>query len=132
VTYFEDLTPYSYWPNTTEEAVNVGWLSGSHSFPVGDTPAGLVPAILHIVAAGPVNRTRGWHRCELCNDPDYPIRMDVDGRSLSLGDAEIRVTGQDGTVYAAPSLIAHYVSEHRYLPPAPFVEAVLRGAQSPP
>jgi hypothetical protein len=124
MTYFAELSPYAYWPDA-DEAVNVGWLSAGHDHPVGAVPEGLVAAALRAVAQRPVNRTRGWHRCELCADPDYPIRMSVDGRELALGDAEIRVTDRDGTVYAAPSLVAHYIAEHSYRPPDGFIEALL-------
>jgi hypothetical protein len=56
--------------------------------------------------------------------------MTADGQKLALGDAEIRVTGRDGTVYAAPSLVAHYIAEHSYRPPDGFIEALL-GKPSP-
>ena len=54
------------------------------------------------------------------------IRMRSGLRPVWLGNGEIRVTGEDGTVYAAPTMIAHYVAEHHYLPPQEFVDAVLR------
>jgi hypothetical protein len=41
------------------------------------------------------------------------------------GNGEIIVPGRGGKVYRAPTLIAHYVREHRYKPPKEFVEAVL-------
>jgi len=44
---------------------------------------------------------------------------------LKLGSAEIRVVGQDGTVYAAPDLIYHYVVVHDYRPPEEFIQAVM-------
>jgi hypothetical protein len=44
-------------------------------------------------------------------------------RSL-LGDAEIRVPGRGGKVYAAPTLICHYIDKHRYCPPQDFLDAV--------
>lgn len=125
MTYFADLSPYSYWPTGGENAVNVGWLDGAHEFPTGEVPEGVVSALLRLALKDMVNRTRGFHRCELCTEPDYPVKMEVDGQELALGSAEVRVKGTDGTVYAAPTLIAHYISEHGYRPPAPFVEALL-------
>jgi hypothetical protein len=67
---------------------------------------------------------RGWHRCDLCVDAPYPLAMEIDGVTVPLGDAEIRVRGRNGTTYAAPSLIAHYVAEHHYAPPEEFLAAV--------
>jgi hypothetical protein len=54
--------------------------------------------------------------------------MDLDGRSIRLGNGEVRVRAPDGQWYAAPTLVAHYVAGHGYLPPRPFVDAVLRRA----
>jgi hypothetical protein len=47
-------------------------------------------------------------------------------KKILLGSAEIWVPalGQ-AVIYAAPDLIYHYVKEHRYLPPADFINAVL-------
>ena len=125
MTHFADLSPYSYGPNH-DGSLNVGWLDGSNSFPTGPVPSSVVDAILRLVRHQPVNRMRGWHRCELCEDPPYPARMDVDGAPVTLGDAEIRVEASDGTTFAAPSLLAHYIDVHHYLPPRVFVEAVTR------
>ena len=43
--------------------------------------------------------------------------MTVDGQSLTLGDGEIRVSGSGGVVFAAPTLICHYIHTHGYRPP---------------
>jgi len=42
-----------------------------------------------------------------------------------LGSAEVRVQGVDGTVFLAPDLVFHYVTEHGYLPPPSFLEALV-------
>ena len=52
-----------------------------------------------------------------------------DGGTLSLGTSEIRVFGQDGTIYAAPDLIYHYVIDHQYRPPDVFIDTLLQGPQ---
>lgn len=125
MTWFADLSPYRFLE--ADGAANVGWLSAGHEVPTGDVPAGVIERIQRLVRDHPVNRTRGWHRCDLCAEPEYPVVITVDGVALDLGDAEIRVAGRDGVVYAAPTLIAHYIGAHGYLPPAGFVEAVLIG-----
>ncbi|HEX7590779.1 MAG TPA: hypothetical protein VF375_02420 [Candidatus Limnocylindrales bacterium] len=51
--------------------------------------------------------------------------MTSTGVEIALGDREIIVTADDGTRHIAPSLICHYVLEHRYQPPAEFMAAVL-------
>jgi hypothetical protein len=44
---------------------------------------------------------------------------------LVVGALNLFVPG-DGFLYAAPSLIAHYILSHNYAPPAEFCDAVLR------
>jgi hypothetical protein len=39
--------------------------------------------------------------------------MELDGAPVLLGDCEIRVLGQTGQIYAAPSLLAHYMAGAR-------------------
>jgi hypothetical protein len=43
---------------------------------------------------------------------------------ISLGNGEIRVPSENGIVYAAPTLICHYIDRHRYCPPNEFLMAV--------
>jgi hypothetical protein len=72
---------------------------------------------------------RGWHFCEFCDRDDRsfdPTHIEYRGRTVPLGDAEIRVQGAQGTLDAAPNLICHYVTEHAYAPPPEFIEAVSR------
>lgn len=140
MTYFPDLSPYRYgfepaswsaagppgvepevlywWPGNglgggafSVPEVNVGWLDPGHDFPRGDLPAELVEKLDGICRASRFNMTRGWHCCRFCSG------------SGAHGSAEIRIMG-DGVVYAAPTLIAHYVAAHRYLPPEGFVRAL--------
>lgn len=71
----------------------------------------------------------GLHECDLCSTPLpdlHPGYAPRPGhRRASLGTGEIRVPGTPGTAFAAPRLIGHYVADHAYLPPRPFVDAVL-------
>jgi hypothetical protein len=55
--------------------------------------------------------------------------VDDHGDEWLLGAAEIHVDGDDGSAYAAPSLIVHYVREHGYRPPRQFRAAVLQCAR---
>jgi hypothetical protein len=123
MTYYADLTPYEFWPNSDESALNVGWLESGHPFSVGQVPDGVVETLLRLSLNNAVNRTRGFHRCDLCLDAPRPVFMRVDDQDVALGSAEIRITGSRAT-YAAPTLISHYISEHSYLPPLDFIEGV--------
>ncbi|WP_157068849.1 hypothetical protein [Sandaracinus amylolyticus] len=143
MTWFEDLTPYSYfeimpigWSETgppgsrpehlfghggderctySDPEVNVGWLDAAHPVPTA-RPSPRFVALLTTMCESDEHRlhqTRGHHGCPFCD-----LRSPV-------ASAEIRVQG-DGVVYAAPTLIAHYVAHHSYAPPQAFVDAVLR------
>lgn len=137
MTYFEDLTPYTYSPGDDEqppaEVLNVGWLERGHDFPHGPTPGGLIQGLFELCKR-PTHVTRGIHFCDLCErltPEEYRARwhdlttFTVDDEKVHIGSAEIRVTGPSGTLYAAPTLIIHYVSTHGYLPPADFIAGAL-------
>jgi hypothetical protein len=124
VAYFADLTPYRY--GKADGSVNVGWLCGTFPYATGQVTGEVVTGVLRSVLLHPVNRSRGWHRCELCTEPACPVVMSVDGIGISLGDCEVRVPGAGQVIYAAPSLVAHYIVEHLYFPPQGFTEAVGR------
>jgi len=128
----EDLTPYNYDPPRFEGELAVGWLDG-------DIPAESIGRIepdrartllierLTFAAAHLQTTAIDWmgtHNCSFCDGPQTPL----DDRGLSIwGNGEFRVLDGDDTIYVAPTLIAHYVEAHDYLPPAKFVDAVFRG-----
>ena len=131
--WFEDLSPYTY-SDANRGALNVGWLDRAHQFPTGEIDRVFARKLAQLCVQHRMNVMRGWQNCELCpwEGSDraraaglHPIRIDLEGEPYALGDAEIRVAHVDGSVYAAPNLIAHYLIEHRYAPPSAFVEAVL-------
>lgn len=121
--YFKDLTPYTYGPGDgsvlgNAPALNVGWLGPESEHE--QTPGGLGQdhefiKRLTILSKNPVNLYRGWHNCHLCGTNKNPY-----------SNGEIRVVGDDGTVYAAPTQILHYVRDHAYEPPTEFVNAVMK------
>lgn len=130
VTYFADLTPYRYLG--ADGSMNVGWLSRDHPYRAGQVTDEVIARVLRHVRYFPVNQTRGWHGCELCAEPAYPAVMNTDGIEISLGSCEIRIPGTGQIVYAAPSLLPHYLAEHRYLPPPGFIEAINESAPARP
>ncbi|MEZ4661490.1 MAG: hypothetical protein R2911_28400 [Caldilineaceae bacterium] len=123
MTYYKELSLYSYW-NTQNEPYtqNVGWLESSEHFAQGTVPTEFSARLLNF-CKGKVNLTRGIHFCNLCHDPDIAFQQ---ASEKHFGSAEIRVF-YNNKIYAAPDLIFHYVVDHQYLPPIEFIEAVLRG-----
>jgi hypothetical protein len=130
VTYFADLSGYAYWapefrrPGTR----NVGWLGAGHEFPRGTPREELLDLIWDYCRIS-VAQTRGIHKCEFCPS-GYWHHAERKGERLTLGSSEIRVFGTED-VYAAPTLIYHYVLTHHYLPPAEFTQALSEGPRPP-
>jgi len=117
--YFPDMTHF-----LETGTLAVGWLEQSHPFTRGETTDEFRER-LFLLCMKPVRQTRGFHVCDLCSLTDNSImRATLHSEEAWLGSAEIRVSDGD-IVYAAPTLIYHYVTEHSYRPPDKFIEAVL-------
>ena len=129
--YFPDLSEYTYFELSKGRSLtrNVGWLDAMHDFPAEEAASELLDLLWQYCLVL-VLSTRGLHSCEFCSSeyPTYEARGDL---KVLLGSAEIRVFSKSGDVYAAPNLIYHYVSCHRYQPPAPFVAALHEGHEGP-
>jgi hypothetical protein len=119
--YFADLTPYTYFHPEEEQpnTVNIGWLDRSQRFPTGPTGEEFRTK-LGLLCQLRVKQTRGFHPCYFCK-----------GRNRPHSSSEMRVAGE-GRVYAAPSLVQHYVTAHDYKPPDEFIAAVLAWNPTPP
>lgn len=143
MTYFPDLTPYAYMgaPKSDmlneflgvqsappPDLLNIGWLDISVPYPSGETSVAFRARLLEYCASEDLFRlTKGFHTCQFCeNAPLGPLIVHQDGQEISLGNGEIRVIGRSA-VYAAPTLIYHYVVAHAYRPPDAFIAAVLTG-----
>ncbi len=126
--YFEDLTPYQYGGEEPDGAVlNIGWLSRAHSYPRGETSREFIAALQRMVA-NPVNLYRGSHVCEFCPEPPVTLRNGrkwIEPAPGTTGNGEVRVNEAGGPTYVAPALVLHYIQVHAYLPPEPFIKAVL-------
>jgi len=126
MTYFADLTPYVY-DVTDRRRMNVGWLDAEHDYPMGVVDDEVSAALVHLLGFQ-TNPTRGTHSCPLCRKHMVEF-VDDHGYNHLLGSAEIHVDGDDGSSFAVPSLIVHYVLEHEYLPPEAFRKAVVEFAK---
>lgn len=104
------------------QVLAVGWL-GVFTFRRGPTPARFRELLDELCERIPVSsRTRGFHRCRMGG---CLLRWWLGNRDRYTGSAEIIVPGQPGVAYRAPTLITHYVAEHRYQPPQVFVDAIM-------
>ena len=132
VSWYADLSPYTYLDSRRvvadddgATALNIGWLGAGIRNPTGPAHDGFLPRLLEL-ARHSHNQTRGRHICALCDDPPAIITITHGLHRVGLGSSEIHVPGGEGIVYAAPTMICHYVAAHEYLPPQEFVDAVMR------
>jgi hypothetical protein len=95
----------------------VGWLGGGHDFPRGEPPPGLIDKLRRYARCWSDSvEALGWpvaggcHDCELCGAFATSGNFGVPAGEL---------------LYVCPEMIPHYVEAHGYLPPPPFVEAVM-------
>lgn len=122
--HFPDLSPYGYHSadRPLTDVLMVGWLGSGVAFTTGSPPEGFTEKLEALIRRERVRQMRGFHACSCCGARMVPITPD--DPSLLLGSAEVWVPG-DGCIYAAPTLILHYVRAHTYLPPRVFVDAVM-------
>lgn len=130
VSYFPDLSPYTYWDNRPPRQrplypvplFNVGWLEYGHPFFVGVVREDEVWKLEFLCGHKLVHHTLGWFWCSLClwgrERPDP-------GEQIKSGSAEIVLLDMEaGMGFAAPDLVGHYVRAHGYLPPEEFLVAL--------
>jgi hypothetical protein len=128
MTYFPDLSDYTY-SRDFRPGANVGWLGAGHAFETADPTEEFLERLWSFCKIS-VARTRGLHDCEFCAD-EHAWYVKRNGEPLLLGSSEIRAFSMNGAIYAAPTLIYHYVSVHKYRPPDEFVRAIMDGLAPP-
>lgn len=132
MTHFTDLSDYVYHRAEDYSPVtkNVGWLGRGHEFPRAQ-PTEEVLDVLFEFCRVSVAQTRGIHECDLCMPPRTVYAARKHSAKLLLGTAEIRVFSKEGLIYAAPTLVYHYVRTHHYKPPEEFIRALKEGPKPP-
>jgi predicted enzyme related to lactoylglutathione lyase len=129
MTYFPDLSAYKSMAHQLiprfKEVLTVGWLEKGHEYPTGEIDAETI-AKLNALLESPKTYTlqsRGFHECDFCTIEQrvYPTYKE---RKIALGSAQLWIPGSSGVIYAAPTLIIHYIEDHGYRPPDEFIEAV--------
>jgi hypothetical protein len=123
------LTNQGHNPFTLKEVHNIGWLENGYDYPKGKVDERTLSKIKALLASpkNNINQTRGIHQCDICDassDPFVTHRIVVNTREIPLGSSELCVPDAQGRIYAAPTLIYHYIVKHSYLPPNDFIEAI--------
>jgi hypothetical protein len=132
--YYADLSPYEYsthhgpLPFVIAEVLNVGWLEAEYPHTQGEIHAEAIPKLGAMIASQKTRlaASKGFHECSFCDASASQI-MVYDRNEYRLGNTQIWLpsTSKAGVIYAAPTLIYHYVVHHAYLPPLEFVHSVI-------
>ena len=124
--WFEDLQPWTYLPLETDRPlVAVGWLERGRSYTTGEADEEL-QAALRIPYSRDESRMQlkydtsciyfgGSHPCEFCDK----------GRNCPRGYSNMFIRSER-VIYVCNDLIQHYIEEHNYVPPRPFIKALLK------
>jgi hypothetical protein len=126
--HMADLSPYRFaTPSPVPGIRAIGWLQRGLSEPELTLTDDEKPLVLTIVGrllrAASANTMRGIHECDLCDHPRWPEVFSDDRGIVTLGCSEIWIPDGAGGIYAAPSLVYHYIEKHGYRPPAVFLAA---------
>jgi hypothetical protein len=124
MTYFADLTNFSYHGVPQPGVLNVGWLAMGEPLPVGETPTAFLSSLSKLCAEHTIHSCWGHHVCEFCPNASWD-----DPYFYKCGNGEIWVRSAGGVWYAAPRMIEHYVLTHNYRPPQEFVDTILNPSE---
>lgn len=128
MSYFEDLTPYSYYHlGISDNTLNIGWLGREQPYKQGEVKEEILESLWEFLHYRML-QLRGFHVCEFCASPhNGPLPVERNNETIYMGASEIRIIGYNNKIYAAPDLIYHYIVKHSYKPPEEFLEAVKKG-----
>lgn len=120
------MTHCDYLAAPERRVLAIGWLEHGHDFTRAPVHAADVRC-LEAISLAPWQpfSAAGWHDCSLCDRQpgDGPLYYEIEGQPRLIGVANLFVPAID-VMYVAPSLVLHYIADHGYRPPTPFLEAV--------
>lgn len=109
MTYYPDLHPATLL-GVGERLRAVGWLQPDHDYSRGVVPDDLLAMLKkHVHSAFQFCAFGGWHDCEFCG--------------ACQGFSNLIVPTAE-TVFVAPEMIVHYITDHGYRPPDDFLAAL--------
>lgn len=129
--FYPDGSSYQHFLSVPADGVKtVGWLGSENEFTRGAVPKEFIDKLLLILCT----RTetfdahacvlRGIEPCGLCHRT-IECKCAREGKpGMFLGMSELWIPTDHGRLFAAPSLVLHYIAEHQYRPPDDFIEAV--------
>jgi hypothetical protein len=124
VTYIADLAE-------SGPIKSVGYLAREHAFAQGEVSEEVFDRLvnmlkLHIKLY--IQHWMGYHHCYLgpCGSNQPQPASYYQGLVIPRSCRSDIVVPDEGVLYVAPALVLHYIRCHHYLPPACFLEAVLK------
>jgi hypothetical protein len=127
---FDDLTEYTYFSEFARPGTkNIGWLGEATDFELASHPDNVLELVWDACGIS-IAQTRGFHLCPFCQKFSAN-RAQRGSQSLLLGTSEIRIFSKARDIYAAPTLIYHYMAAHSYSPPKEFLTALIEGLRPP-
>jgi hypothetical protein len=123
IMYYPDLSPCSYFGQAeAHKLISIGWLDEEHPYLQGEVSEGFTDNLIELLVDpwAPLS-IMGFADCPFCTESDF---VTYNGKIIQTGNLNLFVPGE-GYLYAAPSLIAHYILTHGYTPPSQFQQAVL-------
>lgn len=123
--YYPDLQSYCYsLPFSLQSVLAVGWLDGAHAFTLGHVEMHLVEKLKTMAIEQPAQQARGFSSCEVCGLEQ--VLIEHRGVERRLGSAELWIPDAvvQGSAFAAPDMVIHYIVDHGYLPPEVFLRSL--------
>jgi hypothetical protein len=123
VAYFPDLSPCPYFgPAEEDKLVAVGWLEEAHAYTQGKVSEDVLDKLFDLlVRPWTPSYLMGYAGCPWCGEG---FSASCNDRLIDVGTLNLFVP-DNGFLYVMPSLAAHYILSHNYLPPTQFQQAVL-------
>jgi hypothetical protein len=126
MSHSDDFSPNKYFGRWQDILVSVGWLDSAHDYPRGSVPLDFFRALVRLLEdPWQPGVFAGRAPCAFCQFSGGPGSLVFEGKKIQLGAANLFVPARYGKVYVSPSLVAHYIDAHGYVPPEAFQEAVL-------
>lgn len=125
--HFADLSANTCFGQWEDVLVSIGWLDSTHGYARGAVPLEVFRALVRLlVDPWQPGVFAGRSPCSLCRFSGGPGVFVFEGSNVQLGSANLFVPSIDKKVFVAPSLVAHYIDAHAYMPPEEFQAAVVR------
>ncbi len=124
MTYFPDLSSCAYFGKAeATQLVSIGWLDAAYPYAQGAvSETFLATLIALLVEPWAPGYLMGYEECPYCALAS--TRLTYHTTSIDVGALNLFVPGS-GFLYVMPSLAAHYILVHGYMPPLEFQQAVL-------